>query len=169
MRAAHAIQGAGAHDDQRLREAFGRFPNGVALVTAEVGGTPLGLIVSSFTAVSLEPPLVSFCPARDSLTWRRMRAAGSFAIHVLGARHGEFARRAAAPGADRFTEPDALREALAVIECDLEAEHAAGDHWIVVGRVRRVRVSADRGPLVYFAGHFGAFHPHDPEAPCPET
>src|SRR5918994_3338416 len=147
-------------DDRSLRAAFGRFATGVAFVTASVDGTPLGLIVSSFAAVSLQPPLVSFCPSRASITWQRMRHAGRFAIHVLAARHGGFARRAAPPGADRFADPDVLSNALASIECDLAAEHAAGDHWIVVGHVRRLQVSPDARPLVYFAGRFGGFQPH---------
>jgi flavin reductase (DIM6/NTAB) family NADH-FMN oxidoreductase RutF len=153
---AHA-HAAPALDERRLRDGFGRFATGVAFVTTEVGGVPLGLIVSSFAAVSLDPPLVSFCPSRDSLTWRRMRRAGGFTVHVLGAGHGGFARRAAAPGADRFAEP--LEDALAVMECDRVAEHAAGDHWIVVGRVRELRVAHEGAPLVYFAGRFGAFQP----------
>ena len=158
---AHAIQPAEPDLDERvLRTAFGRFATGVAFVTTEVDGTPLGLIVSSFTAVSLRPPLVSFCPSRDSITWQRMRHAGRFAVHVLAARHGRFARRAAPPGADRFAEPDVLRDALASIECDLADEHAAGDHWIVVGRVRGLRVASDARPLVYFAGRFGEFELH---------
>ncbi|HEY6693968.1 MAG TPA: flavin reductase family protein [Solirubrobacteraceae bacterium] len=158
MSRAHAIQPAEPGLDERsLRTAFGRFATGVALVTTEVDGTPLGLIVSSFAAVSLEPPLVLFCPSRDSITWQRMRRAGRFAVHVLAARHGGFARRAAPPGADRFADPEVLRDALASIECDLAAEHAAGDHWIVVGHVRQLRVDSDGRPLVYFAGRFGAF------------
>jgi 3-hydroxy-9,10-secoandrosta-1,3,5(10)-triene-9,17-dione monooxygenase reductase component len=147
--------------ERALRVAFGRWASGVAFVTTEVGGHPLGLIVSTFAAVSLDPPLVSFCPARDSLTWRRMRHADRFAVNVLEAGHGDFARRAAAPGADRFAEP--LRDAVAVIDCDLEAEHPAGDHWIVVGRVRSVRACAQGRPLVYFAGSFGDFRPHEQE------
>ena len=154
-------------DERRLRHAFGRFATGVAFVTTEVDRTPLGLIVSTFTAVSLNPPLVSFCPARDSLTWRRMRLAGDFAVTVLGAQHGGFAQRAADPAADRFAEP--VRDPLAVIECSLEAEHATGDHWIVVGRVRRLRLPSAGDPLVYFAGRFGAFHPDNQEIPCPHT
>jgi 3-hydroxy-9,10-secoandrosta-1,3,5(10)-triene-9,17-dione monooxygenase reductase component len=150
---AHA-HAAPALDERRLRDGFGRFATGVAFVTTEVGGVPLGLIVSSFAAVSLDPPLVSFCPSRDSLTWRRMRKAGGFTVHVLAAGHGGFARRAASPGADRFAEP--LPDALAVMECDRVAEHAAGDHWIVVGRVRELSV-LDGSPLVYFRGRFGAF------------
>jgi flavin reductase (DIM6/NTAB) family NADH-FMN oxidoreductase RutF len=160
MRPAHAIQPAEPGPDERsLRAAFGRFATGVGFVTTEVDDTPLGLIVSSFAAVSLRPPLVSFCPSRESITWQRMRRAGRFTVHVLAARHGGFARRAAPPGADRFADPDVLRDALAAIECNLAAEHAAGDHWIVVGRVRRVRVAPDTPPLIYFTGRFGGFEP----------
>jgi flavin reductase (DIM6/NTAB) family NADH-FMN oxidoreductase RutF len=161
MAAAHATQPAEPGLDERsLRAAYGSFATGVAFVTTEVDGTPLGLIVSSFAAVSLRPPLVSFCPSRDSITWQRMRHAGVFAVHVLAAGQGGFVRRAAPAGADRFAEPEILRDALAVIECGLESEHAAGDHWIVVGRVRRLRLSSDARPLVYFAGRFGGFEAH---------
>ena len=95
-------------DEASVRTAFGRFATGVAFVTTDVGGTPLGLVVSSFAAVSLEPPLVSFCPSHRSLTWQRMRHAGRWTVNVLGAGHGEFARLAAAPGVDRFAEPDVV-------------------------------------------------------------
>ena len=147
-------------DERSLRAAFGRFATGVAFVTTDVDGARLGLIVSSLAAVSLQPPLVSFCPSRHSITWQRMRHAGCCTIHILAARHGGFARKAAAPGADRFAEPDVIRNALAAIDCDLDAEHPAGDHWIVVGRVRQLRISSDDQPLVYFAGRFGDFQPH---------
>ena len=158
MPTAQALQPVASDlDDRSLRAAFGRFATGVAFVTAEIDGTPL---VSSFAAVSLQPPLVSFCPSRHSITWQRMRHAGRCTINIVAARHANFARNAAPPGADRFAEPDVLRDALAAIDCDLEAEHAAGDHWIVVGRVRRLRVSADAQPLVYFAGRFGDFQTH---------
>src|SRR3954453_9255701 len=160
MPPALAIQPAEPGLDQRsLRAAFGRFATGVAFVTTEVDGTPLGLIVSSFAAVSLRPPLVSFCPSKDSITWQRMRHAGRFDVNVLDARQAGFVRRAAVPGADRFAEPDVLRTALAVIACDIEAEYAAGDHWIVVGGARRLQLAIDGRPLLYFAGGLGPFEP----------
>ncbi|MDA0171926.1 flavin reductase family protein [Solirubrobacter taibaiensis] len=139
-----------APDGAVLRQAFGRFATGVAFVTASVGHMPHGLIVSSFTGVSMAPPLVSFCPSRASLTWRRMRAAGAFDVHVLAAAHAGFVRRVAPAGADRFAEP--LQDALAVLSCVIEAEHAAGDHWIVVGRVVGVRVRDGDEPLIHFGG-----------------
>jgi flavin reductase (DIM6/NTAB) family NADH-FMN oxidoreductase RutF len=88
-----------------------------------------------------------------------MRAAGRFAVHLLAHEQRDFVRRAAPSGADRFAEPGVLRRALAVIHCDLDTEHQAGDHSIVVGRVRALEVAEDREPLVYFAGSFGAFNP----------
>jgi 3-hydroxy-9,10-secoandrosta-1,3,5(10)-triene-9,17-dione monooxygenase reductase component len=159
-------QAPNAPDEASLRTALGRFATGVTFVTTEVDRSPLGLIVSSFAAVSLRPPLISFCPARDSLTWRRMRTARRFAVNVLGAQHAGFARDAAAPGANRFAAADAergeggvpvLRDALAVLECDTVAEHPAGDHWIVVGRIRQLRLPNVLDPLVYWGGAFGDF------------
>ena len=126
-----------------LRIAFGRWATGVAFVTAKVDGHPLGLIVSTFAAVSLDPPLVSFCPSRDSLTWRRMRHADRFAVNVLEAGHGDFARRAAEPGADRFAEP--LRDAVAVIDCDARGR-ARGGRPLDRRRPRAPRARLRGGP-----------------------
>jgi 3-hydroxy-9,10-secoandrosta-1,3,5(10)-triene-9,17-dione monooxygenase reductase component len=167
MAAQHVTATRPALGEQRLRAAFGRFATGVAFVTAEVDGSPLGLIVSSFTAVSLDPPMISFCPARDSLTWRRMRAARSFTVNVLGQQHRAFARAVAPAGADRFAQP--LHDPLAVLDCTVAAELPCGDHSIVVGGVHRFDVHADADPLVYFAGCFGAFLPHPQEIPCPQS
>ena len=165
--AAHHVETGSEIDGRRLRAAFRRFASGVAFVSTEVDGAPLGLIVSSFTPVSYDPPMISFCPARDSLTWRRMRTARTFTVSVLAAHHGAFVRAAAPAGADRFAEP--LRDPLATLDCTLAAELPCGDHSIVAGRVRRLDVREDVDPLVYFAGSFGAFLPHDQETPCPQN
>ena len=75
--------------------------------------------------MSLRPPLLSFCPARDSRTWRRMRAAGRFGVNVLAEQHDAYVRRAAPAGADRFAGVDhrttaagvpVLADALAFLE-----------------------------------------------------
>jgi flavin reductase (DIM6/NTAB) family NADH-FMN oxidoreductase RutF len=147
-----------------FRDALGRFATGVAFVTAAPDGEPAGLIVNSLASVSLEPPLVSFCPSRTSLTWSRMRRAGRFGVNVLGSQHQQFAVRATPAGADRFAHLDwalgrrgvpLLTDALATLECEIVAEHPAGDHWIVVGRVDDARTSPVAEPLVFFAGVFG--------------
>jgi 3-hydroxy-9,10-secoandrosta-1,3,5(10)-triene-9,17-dione monooxygenase reductase component len=152
-------------DPRSFRDALARFATGVAFVTAAPDGKPAGLIVNSLTSVSLEPPLVSFCPSRRSLTWSRMRRTGRFGVNVLGWRHEQFAVRATPVGADRFAGVDwelgrggvpILTDALASLDCEIVAEHPAGDHWIVVGRVDDLRVSPLDQPLVFFAGAFGA-------------
>jgi 3-hydroxy-9,10-secoandrosta-1,3,5(10)-triene-9,17-dione monooxygenase reductase component len=147
-----------------FRDALSRFATGVAFVTAAPDGEPAGLIVNSLTSVSLEPPLVSFCPSRSSLTWSRMRRARRFGVNVLGRRHQQFAQRATPPGTDRFAGLDwelthgvpLLTDALATLMCEIVAEHPTGDHWIVVGRIDHLRVSPTKDPLVFFAGAFGA-------------
>src|SRR5947209_7732673 len=79
---------------------------GVTFITAAPDGKPAGLIVNAFTSVSLEPPLVAFCPSRSSLTWSRMRRTESFAVNVLGQHHEHFVARATPAGADRFVDLD---------------------------------------------------------------
>jgi 3-hydroxy-9,10-secoandrosta-1,3,5(10)-triene-9,17-dione monooxygenase reductase component len=152
-----------APDARAFRDALAKFATGVAFVTAAPDGKPAGLIVNSLTSVSLEPPLVSFSPSRSSLTWSRMRRTRRFGVNVLGRQHEEFARRATPAGADRFAGLDwelghggvpLLTDALATLECEIVAEHPAGDHSIVMGRVEDLRTSAIQDPLVFFAGAF---------------
>jgi flavin reductase (DIM6/NTAB) family NADH-FMN oxidoreductase RutF len=154
-----------ALDPRAFRDALGRFATGVAFVTAAPEGEPAGLIVNSFASVSLEPPLVSFAPSCTSLTWSRMRRTGRFGVNVLGRRHAPFVQRATPAGSDRFAGLDwqpgrtgvpLLDDALATLECEIAAEHGAGDHWIVVGRVLDLRVSPAADPLVFFGGAFRA-------------
>jgi len=128
---------APALDSHSFRDALGRFATGVAFVTATPDGNPAGLIVNSLTSVSLDPPLISFCPSRSSITWSRMRRAGRFAVNVLGRQHEPFAIRATPRGVDRFAGLGLLHgrggvplipDALAALECEIAAEHPAGDH-----------------------------------------
>ena len=152
-----------------FRDALGRFATGVAFVTATPAGKPAGLIVNSLASVSLDPPLVSFCPSRSSLTWSRMRRTRRFGVNVLGRVHEPFARRATPAGADRFADLDwtlgprgvpLLTDALATLECETVAEYPAGDHWLVVGRVEDARVAPVNEPLVFFASAFSTVSSH---------
>jgi 3-hydroxy-9,10-secoandrosta-1,3,5(10)-triene-9,17-dione monooxygenase reductase component len=153
-----------APDTRAFRDALSRFATGVALVTAMPDGQPAGMIVNSLTSVSLEPPLVSFSPSRSSLTWSRMRRTGRFGVNVLGRQHERFALRATPAGADRFAGLDwepgrgdipLVTDALASLECEIVAQHPAGDHWIVVGRVNALHTPPIKDPLVFYAGAFG--------------
>src|SRR5215204_1833900 len=163
MAVAATATSAPPRDARSFRDALGRFATGVTFITAAPDGEPTGLIVNSLSSVSLDPPLVSFCPSRSSLTWSRMRRAGRFGVNVLGRQHEQFALRATPAGADRFANlawqfgrggVPLLKDALASLECEIVAEHPAGDHWIVVGRVDDLRISPINQPLVFFAGAF---------------
>src|SRR6059058_2877312 len=102
MTLAAPVPAAPAPEARSFRDALGRFATGVAFVTAAPDGEPAGLIVNSLTSVSLEPPLLSFCPSRSSLTWSRMRRTDRFAVNILGQRHEPFAKRATPARTDRF-------------------------------------------------------------------
>src|SRR5262245_15268705 len=91
-----------ALDPARLRRAFGIFPSGVVAVAAAVDGVLTGLAASSFTSVSLEPPLVSFSVANASKTWPDLRRATRLGVTVLAGHHGGLARQLAGPVAGRF-------------------------------------------------------------------
>ena len=154
-------------DAAPFRAALGRFATGVALVTADAGGTPLGLIVSSLASVALRPPLVAFSPRRTSLTWSRMRRTARFGVNVLGESHAAYARSAAPAGADRFGSVawsptpggvPRLEGAIAFLECAIDAEHRAGDHWIVVGHVLHAE-TAPGLPLLNWASDFAGLLP----------
>jgi 3-hydroxy-9,10-secoandrosta-1,3,5(10)-triene-9,17-dione monooxygenase reductase component len=154
-----------ARDGRQFRDALARFATGVAFITAAPEGEPVGLIVNSLASVSLEPPLVSFCPSRSSLTWSRIRRAGHLGVNVLGQQHEPFVARATPAGANRFAGLDwtigrrgapLLPDALATIECEIVAEHPAGDHWIVVAQIDNLHISPANDPLIFFAGAYRA-------------
>ena len=155
-------------DSARYRQVLGHFVTGVTVITAANDGEPVGLAVNSFTSVSLEPPLVAFCAGKTSTTWPLIRTAGRFCVNVLADDQEEVSRVFATKGADKFRglgwrESHAgmpiLADVLAWIDCTIEAEHDAGDHIIVVGRVVDLEVERDTRPLVFFRGGYGRFEP----------
>ncbi len=146
-----------------LRSAFRRLATGVCIVTAPGPDGPAGMTCSSVVSVSLEPPLVLFCPAKSSSTWPVMRPADHFAVNVLGGDAVAVARRFAM-GEDHFagmswragqTGSPLLGDAIVWIECRTRARHDGGDHEIVIGEV--VSVEAHPGqPLVFHDGELFA-------------
>ncbi len=140
----------------------------MTVVTSVSGGRPLGLSVNSFTSVSLEPPLVAFCVTRSSTTWPQLRAEGTFCVNILAEDQEALSRRFAAPELDRFmgvgwrpgpSGAPILAGGLAWVDCTVEAEHDAGDHYIVVGRVHDLDIAHEGRPLVFYRGGYGRFEP----------
>ena len=74
-----------AIDAALFRQVLGNYPTGVTVITAlSANGDPLGMVVGTFTSVSLDPPLVGFLPDKKSSTWPLIEAAGHFCVNVLG-------------------------------------------------------------------------------------
>lgn len=151
-------------DPVRLRKAFGVFPTGVVAVAAEVDGRLTGLAASSFTSVSLDPPLVSFSVARTSKTWPDLRRAAHLGVTILADHHGEVCRQLAGPVSHRFdgiavkaTGHGAvtLDEGLARFDCTLYREVEAGDHLIVLLRLHAVDHPETGSPLIFHRSGFG--------------
>ena len=160
---------SGATDPRWFRQVLGQYPTGVCVVTAiEPSGGRAGFVVGSFASVSLDPPLVAFFPDRGSTSWPRIRSAGRFCVNILSAEQEDICRTFASRKEDKFA-GIACREAesgspiiegvVAWIECDLESVDEAGDHYIVLGRVRRLDVESTSLPLLFFRGGYGRFAP----------
>lgn len=153
--------------DRAFRDALGRYATGVTVVTAMGPEGPVGMTANSFTALSLDPPLVLWCPARRSARFAAMTGVQHFAIHVLAYDQLELGLHFARSGQDfsdhsRETTPEgapALEGVLARFDCATEALHAGGDHAIMVGRVLRARFR-DGAPLLFWGGLYGDFLRH---------
>ena len=156
-------------DPKWFRQVLGQYPTGVCVITAvDPGGGHAGMAVGSFTSVSLDPPLVAFFPDKSSTTWPRIERAGSFCVNVLAADQEHVCRAFAVKGGDKFSDlrwraagsgSPIIEDAIAWIDCEIEQVHEAGDHYIVVGRVRELDVVNPSLPLLFFQGGYGRFVP----------
>lgn len=153
-------------DPTTMRAVLGHFCTGVAVITGHDGSRPLGFACQSVTSVSLQPPYVSFCPASTSSSWPPIRDTGRLAINVLADNQRDVCARFAASGGDKFAgvgwQPGrngspVLRDTLASIEADVEFEHPAGDHTIVIAHVTNLRAYEGRQPLLFYRGGYGGF------------
>ncbi|SPH17487.1 FMN reductase (NADH) NtaB [Defluviimonas aquaemixtae] len=154
-------------DPRDFRTALGRYATGVTVVTALGERGPVGMTANSFTSVSLDPPLVLWCPARTSARFDAFVRARYFAIHVLAADQLALCRRFAGSGEDfsglfNTTTPEglpALPGCLARFDCAAHADHDGGDHAILVGRVLRASLGEGE-PLLFWHGRYGDFLHH---------
>lgn len=151
-------------DSDLLRSVMGRFCTGLAVVTAATDNGPAGLLVQSLTSVSLEPPLVLFCPQKSSTSWPKIREAARFGVNILSAEQHSLCSAFATSGADKFRgvawEPHrsgtpVLTGHLAYLDCRIHDVHDAGDHEIVVGLVEDMLKSEVDEPLLFYRGRFG--------------
>ncbi|GAA2331831.1 flavin reductase family protein [Streptomyces sparsogenes] len=151
------------HDAAVLRRAFACFPSGVTAICAQVGGEAVGMAVSAFTPVSLDPPLISVCIQNTSRTWRKLRLADRIGVSVFSDAHGGHARQLSRKEGDRFsgipwqvTAEGAMfvEGAAAHFDCALEREVEAGDHSIALLRIVGLESDPESTPLVFHASAF---------------
>jgi flavin reductase (DIM6/NTAB) family NADH-FMN oxidoreductase RutF len=152
-----------AFDPADFRKACSRFATGITVVTSiRSDGSPVGVTVSSFTSVSLEPPLVLACIHEHSQILDDVRAGGRFGLNILASHQEEFSSRFASRLQDRFdglswhlgaTGVPLLSGVLATIECALHSCFAAGDHQILIGNVITA-TSREGSPLVRYASGY---------------
>jgi len=158
-----------AIDVARLKAVVGHFATWVTIVAGVDDGEPLGFTAQSFQSLSIDPPLVLVCPSKTVSSWPRIRESGKFCVNILSRDQEAVCMTFASKTPDKFTEvpwqpspatgSPMLDGAMAWIDCELDAEHDAGDHTIVVGRVVHVDLGEtdDMHPLLFYRANFGHF------------
>ena len=146
------------------RDVLRRHPVGVCVVTVDLDGERVGLTVASLVSLALEPPLVGISIGQQSALHELLRAAGGFAVSLLGGDQAELAQHFA-----RGVPPIAMWHGVAVrdggrgpllddavgwLECELAGEHPAGDHTFFLGRVEHATSGADKPALVRYGGEY---------------
>jgi flavin reductase (DIM6/NTAB) family NADH-FMN oxidoreductase RutF len=150
-------------DSTQLRRALGCFPSGVTAICALVDGQPAGMAASSFTSVSLSPPLVSVCMQHTSTTWPRLRGRPRLGLSILAEGHHDACRQLASKTGDRFAGtpwtalPDGslyLHGSAAWLDCSVHSEVHAGDHTIVLLQIHGLHADPHTPPLIFHASTF---------------
>jgi len=166
-------------DPQTMRDTLRLWASGVSVVTSVFEGQRVGMTVSAFTSVSLEPPLVLICLQKDTITAELTEKAGIFSVSILGDDQSFLSNRFAgrldlADGEDRFdgvTTAEAvsgapiLSEAIAWLDCRVHATYKGGTHWVIIGYVLAAGYQEGGvNPLVYFDRSYRAVVPLEEKA-----
>jgi len=152
------------NEPEEIRRAYGCFATGVGVATTvDEKGKRVGMTISSFNSVSVDPPLVLWSIDNNSLSYGAFSSADHFAVNVLAKHQRELSDRFAARGGDKFaglacTEglngDPILPEFAACFECRIEYRYPGGDHMIIVGRVLRFE-DRELEPLIFYRGQLG--------------
>lgn len=154
-------------DPNLFRQVLGHYPTGVCVISAlDPDGKPAGMVVGTFTSVSLDPPLVGFLPDKKSSSWPVIEQAGHFCVNVLASDQQAICRQVAAKGSEKFVGVEyaiskhnlpVLTDAIAAIECSIRSVTDAGDHWFVLGDVLSLEARREDDPMLFHRGRYGGF------------
>ncbi|WP_454255059.1 flavin reductase family protein [Pseudomonas sp. Marseille-Q8238] len=148
-----------------FREALGHYASGITVITSHVDDEPIGFTCQSFYSVSMNPPLVSFSVMSSSASYPKIRQAGRFAVNILSGEQVKISNQFARRGTDKWHGVEwqqsplgnpLIAGSLHWLDCEIHAEHAAGDHMIVIGEVKALNLqeAAATQPLLYFKGQY---------------
>lgn len=152
-------------DAQIFRQAWGKYPTGVAVVTSiEHDGQVHGMAANGINSVSLDPLLVLVCVGHNRNSYPLIKNVGRFAINILSEEQQHVAEYYAGPADKRkggididfsFTERGSafISGSLATMDCRVVSEHVAGDHTIFIGEVDEIAVYSGK-PLMFCEGKF---------------
>jgi 3-hydroxy-9,10-secoandrosta-1,3,5(10)-triene-9,17-dione monooxygenase reductase component len=154
-----------------FRTALGHFCTGVTVVTAMDGGEPVGFACQSFAALSLDPPLVLFCPGRTSRAWPLIERHGHFCVNILSDAQRDVSTVFGRSGTDKFANvawspgpsgAPVLDGVVTWLDCAIESVHDGGDHHVVLGRVTTLGPRTDARPLLFYRGAYTVTEPAEP-------
>jgi flavin reductase (DIM6/NTAB) family NADH-FMN oxidoreductase RutF len=166
-------------DPRAFRQALGQFATGVAVITAEgADGSAIGMTMSSFNSVSVDPPLILFSIDRKAFSLAAMTEAKGYAVNILGRDQEHLSNRFAKALGDKWAAVEhtlghmaapLISGALAHFECAPYAHYDGGDHVIFVGRVVRFSAYPANEPLIFFRGAYRSLQSTErsPEWPLP--
>lgn len=151
-------------DSLILRKIMGKFTTGVAIATTiDDEANPVGITINSLTSVSLNPPLILFCIAKNSGTLNAFINAQNFVINILSKQQIEISRRFSKFNIDKFSDIQTSKtqnnipffeKSLAVYECEKTQIYEGGDHYIFIGEIKKAKANNEAEPLVYYSGHY---------------
>lgn len=141
----------------QYRDFFGQLPTGVTAIVAKAATGPVGLVVGTFSSVSIDPPLVSFMVTTRSRSWAAVKAEGRFTANILAGDQRRLSQTLAGWSPDKFRNvafedhsAHVIRGCLAWADCELEREIEAGDHTIVVATPLELTVARAARPLIFY-------------------
>ena len=148
-----------------FREALGHYASGITVITSQLEGEPIGFTCQSFYSVSTSPPLVSFSVMASSASYPKIRQAGRFVVNILSDEQAGISNQFARKGTDKWHAVEwqqsplgnpIIAGSLHWLDCEIHAEHTAGDHLIVIGEVKALSLQATpvTQPLLYFKGQY---------------
>lgn len=158
-------------DSQLFKATLAQWASGVTIVTSVHNGQHVGITASSFSSVSMEPPLILICVAKRLHTHQVILDSGVFAVTILSSEQEALGMRFAgrlAEGEDRFTGVDfftektgarLLKQGIGWLDCRLSVAHDSGDHSIFVGEVVAAHAAEDGEPILYYNRHWRSLSP----------